>query len=82
MRSRRFACLKCQRLAYASQAEDATGRAWRAQQKCERRLGDNYERPKGMHETTRQRLLDRIWECEGVRDQALAGFVTRLMARR
>jgi ribosomal protein L32E len=80
MRSRRFACRKCQRLAYSSQAEDAVGRAWRVQQKCERKLDQNWARPKGMHHTTRQRLLQRIWDCEQARDDALANFLDRQVA--
>jgi hypothetical protein len=39
MRAKRFACHKCQRLTYSSQCEDACGRSWRAQQKCERNWG-------------------------------------------
>lgn len=33
----------------------------------------------GMHETTLLRLLERIWECEGVREQALDVFVPRFL---
>jgi hypothetical protein len=78
MRSRRFACRQCQRLAYASQSEDEAGRSWRAQQKCERKLGTNWQRPKGMHEKTRQRLLDRISVAEMARESALEAFLTRM----
>lgn len=77
MRSRRFACRKCQQLAYSSQSEDACGRSWIAQQKCERKLGPNWSKPKGMHHATRKRLLDRIWACEEARENALAAFIAR-----
>lgn len=77
MRAKRFACLKCQRLAYSSQSEDACGRSWRAQQKCERKLGPNWSKPKGMHQTTRDRLLDRLYRYEQVREEALANFLVR-----
>lgn len=79
MRAKRFACQKCQRLAYSSQSEDVCGRAWRAQQKRERKLGPNWERPKGMHDVTRRRLLDQIWRYEEVRENALATFVARML---
>ncbi|WP_290639322.1 hypothetical protein [Aquabacterium sp.] len=78
LRQSRFACRKCQRLVYASQSEDALGRTWRKQSKLEARLGENWSRPKGMHRKTRERILEAIWECEGIRDDALAEFAARL----
>lgn len=79
LRGTRFACRKCQRLSYPSQSEDVTGRAWRAQQKLERRLGPECARPKGMHAATYGRLLDRICGYEETRDAQLAIFVQRYM---
>lgn len=38
-------CRKCQRLAYASESEEACGRSWRAQQKVERKLGPDCAKP-------------------------------------
>lgn len=81
LRGARFACRHCQRLVYASQSEDAIGRTWRRQAKLEGHLGPNWTRPKGMHSKTRERLLDRIWDCEERRDDALACFLGQLMAK-
>lgn len=78
MRSGRFACRHCQRIAYASQCEDMTGRAWRKQRKVEARLGPDGERPKGMHAATYDRLLSIIEECETVKDYALVLTCQRL----
>lgn len=82
LRSRRFACRECQRVAYPSQSEDALGRSWRAQQKLENRLGPNWERPKGMHHKTRERIVDRISDCQETRENALAGYVARMLGWR
>jgi hypothetical protein len=78
MRGARFACRSCQRVAYASQSEDACGRVWRKQSKIEARLGEHWQRPKGMHRRTHERLMQRVFECEGVRDRALHAFVERM----
>ena len=80
LRGGRFACRKCQRLVYSSQSEDVMGRAWRIQHRLEERLGPNWARLKGMHHSTRSKLLDRIFECERLRDDALALFMTRMGA--
>lgn len=71
-----FACRKCSRVVYASQSDDDIGRAWRRQEKAEAKLGENWQRPKGMHRTTHERLLAVIMECEERRDATLAKFVT------
>jgi len=72
-----FECRKCSRVVYASQSDDAIGRAWRKQWRVERRLGDDWRRPKGMHRATYERLLAAIMECEERRDASLADFVLR-----
>lgn len=72
-----FACRRCSRVVYASQSEDALGRTWRKQQRAEARLGERWQRPKGMHRTTYERLLNRIMECEQRRDDALCDFAVR-----
>lgn len=77
LRNRGFACRKCNRIAYASQSDDELDRAWRRQHKIEQRLGDGWQRPKGMHKTTHERLLDVIAECEERRDAGLATFMQR-----
>jgi hypothetical protein len=75
LRANGFACRRCQGIAYSSQSEDMTGRAWRRQAKLEARLGPNWQRPKGMHRSTRDNLLDRIFACELVREEALARYL-------
>ena len=46
--------------------------------KLERQLGDSWQRPKGMHRATHERILDGIFKCEERRDAALAGYLQRL----
>jgi len=72
-----FMCRHCGRVVYSSQAEDEMGRSWRKQRKAEARLMDGWRRPKGMHRTTRARLLEIIMECEERRDDALATYVAK-----
>ena len=81
LRAGRFACRHCQRIAYASQSGDLCDRTWRKQSKAEAKLGPNWSRPKGMHETTRERLLTAILGCEERRDAALAVRMEALMRR-
>ena len=76
----RFACRRCQQVVYASQADDVFGRAWRRQRKLEARLGANWLRPKGMHQSTRDRLVGQIIACEETRDLALCRLTAGLMA--
>jgi len=57
LRAGRFACRHCQRLAYASQSGDALARGWQRQHRIEAKLGDDWQRPKGMHHATHARLL-------------------------
>jgi len=73
----KFACRRCSRVVYATQSDDDMGRAWRKQRKVEARLGENWQRPNGMHRTTYERLLKRIMECEERRDDALCAFALR-----
>lgn len=77
LRFRRFACRHCQRVSYASQSDDAMGRAWRAQAKVEAKLGPHWQRPRYMHHKTRERLVSRIIELEQRRDGGLAAFMLR-----
>lgn len=78
LRNLGFGCRRCCRIAYASQSEDAMGRAWRRQAKTERRLDEDWRRPKGMHLTTYERLLATIMDCEERREAALIVFARRL----
>lgn len=73
----KFGCRRCMRLAYASEAEDATGRLWRKQRGLEAKLGKNWARPKGMHQSTHKQILERIWEAEMRRDEQLYLFMQR-----
>lgn len=77
--SKRFACRECQRLSYASQADDFCGRTWRKQWRIEARLGPNWQRPKHMHRRTYERLLQEIVDCEERREVWLADAMARLM---
>jgi len=81
LRAGRFACRQCQRVAYASQSADAIDRVWRRQHKAENKLGENWRRPKGMHQTTHRRLLSIIMQCEERREIALGGFLEKMMRR-
>lgn len=81
LRASGFACRHCQRVAYGSQSDDECGRAWRRQSKLEARLGDNWQRPKGMHHRTHLRLIEAIAACQQQRDGALAALVARRWPR-
>lgn len=79
MRSGRFACRHCQRVAYSSQSEDTMARTWREQRRIEERVGDDWQRPKGMRQRTYDRLMDRLSDCELRRDQAFCVAAARLL---
>lgn len=72
-----FHCRKCAQVAYYSQSEDDIDRTWQKQRKAEAKLGKGWSRPKGMHATTRDRLLQVIARCEEQRNAALAVFMAR-----
>jgi hypothetical protein len=80
MRSGRMACRHCQRVAYSSQSEDVMARTWREQRRIEERLGDDWQRPKGMRQRTYGRLLDRLADCELRREEAFCVAAVRLLA--
>jgi hypothetical protein len=82
MRAGRFACRHCQRVAYASQSHDAVDRLWGRQQKIEAKLGENWQRPKGMRQRTYERLLTRLQDCELRRENALVHAMARLFGAR
>jgi hypothetical protein len=81
LRAGRFACRHCQRLTYASQSGDSIDRTWRKQYKAEEKLGENWQRPKGMHRRTHERLMSVIWDCEQRRDEALSLHLAALTRR-
>ena len=70
-----FVCRHCGRISYGSQSDDAIDRTWRKQAKAEAKLGKYWQRPKGMHHATRQKLMTVILSCEELRENALADFV-------
>ena len=72
-----FNCRRCSGVAYTSQSEGFDLRVWRKQQKAEAKLAQYRQRPKGMHATTRDRLLTIISECESHRDQMIGALMTR-----
>lgn len=74
-----FACRHCQRVAYSSQSGDELDRMWRKQAKIEARLGEHWQRPKGMRAHTYQRLLDTLDDCEARRNDAFTVFAARLL---
>ena len=52
-------------------------RAWIKQRKIESRLIDGWDKPKGMHWKTYDRLHDEIQECERRKDIALMKAMAR-----
>lgn len=78
LRNLGFACRRCNRIAYGSQSDDALGRASRRQAKIERRLGEHWQRPKGMHHATYERLIEQVTACEDVLDAGLHAVLARL----
>src|SRR6476620_2061526 len=66
----RIACRRCHRLRYGSQAKTRSDRAIRAMSKIAKRLdpeaasNDLPERPKGMHRSTYERLVERYEEYD------------------
>lgn len=70
-RNGKYACRKCVGITYYSQSEDAMDRAWRKQNKLERKLDKYWMKPKGMHQRTHTKLVNKIFACEKVRDDYL-----------
>jgi hypothetical protein len=64
----RFQCRLYHDLRYQSQSEDALGLGQIALEKIEAKLGHHWQKPKGMHLSTRERLVSRIIEIEMMRD--------------
>jgi hypothetical protein len=75
MRMSRFQCRLCHDLRYQCQSEDALGRGQIALEKIEAKLDSYWQKPKGMHLSTRERLVSRIIEIEMMRDDIM-NFVT------
>lgn len=77
----RWACRACQNLAYFSESEDAIGRLWRKQRKLEKRLGEHWRRPNGMHRATYERILEKLVGIEARKDGLFEQAVSRLLGR-
>ena len=78
MRAGRFACRHCQKVAYSSQAEDQIARLWRKQHRIEAKLGEHWQRPKGMRHRTHEMLLNRLEDVEQRREGAFCVTAMRL----
>lgn len=79
LRNNGFACRRCQLVAYGSQSDDEMSRTWRKQRKVEAKLSADLQRPAGMHWTTYERLLDVVEDCQHRRNNALAGYLDKVM---
>jgi hypothetical protein len=79
-----FACRKCLKLVYISEGQDPMGRLWSKQRKIESRLIDgdmHYQKPKGTHWRTFNRLADKIDEIEQQKDAVFLICAGALLAR-
>ncbi len=74
-----FACRTCYRLVHASTREDAVGRIWRKKGKLEARLGEDGEKPKGMHWRTYERICDQLDDLEGELDSQFIIGAARIL---
>jgi hypothetical protein len=79
LRAGRFACRRCNPVAYVSQSCDALDRMWRKEAKIEACPGDNWRRPKGTRRHTYDRLIDTLRDCEDGRSKAFCAMATRLL---
>ena len=68
------------RLAYSSEAETTSDRLTRKLLKCEAKLGEDGERPKGMWRRTHERIDAEISVVEEARFDALIGRLTAISA--
>lgn len=73
-----YACRQCVGITYYSQCEDEMDRAWRKQNKLEKKLGKYLIKPKGMHQSTHTRIFRKIRECELLREDLLYEYAKRL----
>lgn len=83
--SAEYLCRHCHKVSYRSQRASLCSRTWIKQRKIERRLGPNFERPKGMHHKTYLRLLKVVSQCQVEREawlspriDSLAGTIDRV----
>jgi hypothetical protein len=76
-----FACRRCLKLGYSSEAEDLMDRLWRKQGKLEARLADDCQKPKWMRMRTYERIWTKIDVIEERKDVACWTGVMRIMRR-
>lgn len=82
-----YACRSCLRVAYLSQSEDEMGRLWRRQRKIERKLAGGpeqwggWQKPKGMHQKTYDRLCAQLWGFEKRKDEVFSVQAASLLRR-
>ena len=77
----RFGCRRCMCLGYAGEAEDTIDRLWRKLRKLEAKLGENYNRPKGMHRRTYHWIFAQMEEVEERKDEAFCLGALSLLRR-
>ena len=81
MRSARFACRACQKVAYSSQSEDVMDRMVRKQNQIETSIKENAKRPRGMRQSTMKLLFARLEDSEQRWGNALYAKGARLFGR-
>lgn len=75
-----FLCRQCQRVAYASQSEDALVRILRAANRHREAIGAQHgvgqfaRKPKGMHRATYQRHIDAIFAADDLAERVFEAF--------
>lgn len=77
-RNGKYACRRCVGVAYYSQSEDRIDRVWRKQLKLEKRLGEYWAKPKGMHQRTYSKVMHIILECERFREDLIFSYSNQL----
>jgi hypothetical protein len=83
----RYACRRCVRVTYLSQCDDLMGRLWRKQRKVERKLAgaggqwNGWQRPRGMHEKTFNRLVEMLDQIEKDKAANFSAQMLPLLAR-
>ena len=78
MRNGNFACRHCQKVAYSSQSDSAIDRTWRIQRKIEARIGEKWQRPKGMRLSTYNSLTNTLFHCQSYRDHQIEIMAKRM----
>jgi hypothetical protein len=79
LRFGRFACRKCNRVAYTSQRGDALDRLTHKLHKLRDRIDDG--RPRGMHRKTWEQVIEKMCDIEMQADSLLATRATALFGR-